>query len=479
MNGFEKPEGDAGAVRRAASALGGLGADAHAQESKLASAFAAALADWHGPRADTFRGASAGIQVQTRLVDSALTNVAALLTSYATALESAQGDIADLERRAQARHDQAEHQTATMDPSDVQTDMTWQHATQFISGLVGQAQTVRDDLRRVATNTATAIDALTDTALPGGATLSPAEIRRRVDDAYGIAGIQAAIDAGTLTGDAAWGALKTPSEALPEDAVEEDGEVDWPEVVRSTNDKIVNAWAVGTAPSAGWALGQLSRNFVEYTQALNSLPKSYADLHGPGLDIPESTTADIDTVLDEVLDTARVTSEDERAFAADFELAKALDTAGEGGLSGFFAGASHAMAALGVVGDVWTLVDPGVDNDTEADVLRGSAAANLAGIGAVEFGAEAATLVGLDAAVGWVPVAGQVVVVVSGLVLAGDWVYHNWDTVKGWAGDVSDFVTDTVPDALGDAADAVGDAASDTVDALGDAASTVGGWLGL
>jgi hypothetical protein len=479
MNGFEQPPGDPGSLTSAASALGALGGDAQSQEKKLASAFAAALGDWHGPRADTFRGASAGIQVQTKMADSALTNAAALLKTYAVALEQAQHDIADLGSRAQARHDQAEHQTSTMDPSSTQVDLTWQHATQYISGLAGQAQDIRDDLRKVATSTAGALDALTDTALPGGATLSPDEIRRRVDSAYGIGGIQAAIDAGSLTADQAWGALKTPSEALPDDAVEEDGEVDWPEVVRSTNDKLVNAWAIGTAPSAGWALGQLSRNFVEYTQALNSLPKSYADLSGPGLDIPDGTTSDIDTVLDDVLSTARVTAEDEQAFAADFDLAKALDTAGEGGLSGFFAGASHAMAALGVVGDVWTLVDPGVDNETEADVLRGSAAANLVGIGAVEFGAEAAALVGLDAAVGWVPVAGQIVLVVSGLVLAGDWVYHNWDTVKGWAGDVSNFVTDTVPDALGDAADAVGDAASDTADALGDAASTVGGWLGL
>jgi hypothetical protein len=78
-----------------------------------------------------------------------------------------------------------------------------------------------------------------------------------------------------------------------------------------------------------------------------------------------------------------------------------------------------------------------------------------------------------------VPVAGQVVVVATGLFLAGDWVYHNWDTVKGWGNDVGHFVTDTVPDALGDAADAVGDVASDVGGGLEDAASTVGGWLGL
>jgi hypothetical protein len=479
VNGFERPEGDPARIKAAAGNIGGLGGDTKGEETRLTSAFAAALGQWHGPRADTFREASAGIQVQARLAESSLTNAAALLKAYAGALETAQGDIADLETRAQARHDEAARQTAAMDPDDVQVDQTWQHASRFIGDLAGQAEEIRAGVRKVARDTAAALDALTDTALPGGATLSPAEIRRRVGTAYGVGGIQAAIDAGSLTAAQAWGALKTPSEALPEDAVEEDGEVDWVEVVRKTNDDIVNSWAVGTAPRTGWALGQLSRNFVEYTHALNSLPKSYADLHGPGLDIPESAATDIDTVLDDVLDTARLTAEDERAFAADFDLVKALDTAGEGGLTGFLAGASHVLSVLGVAGDAWVLVDPGVENPTEANVLRGTAAANMVGIGAVELGGEAAAMLGLDAAVGWVPVAGQVVVVATGLILAGDWVYHNWDTVKQWGGDVSNFVTDTVPDALGDAADAVGDFAGDTADAVGDAASTVGGWLGL
>lgn len=479
MNGFEKPPGDPDAVKAAASAIGVLGGDVKTQEGVLTPAFAAALAAWHGPRSDTFRDASAGIQVQVKTAESALTNAASLLQAYGAALHNAQVDIADLERQAQQRQTAAEHAVAGMDPDDIDIDRTWQHASTAIGALAAQAETIRTHLRNLARTTAGAIDALTDTALPGGSTLTPDEIGRRVDAAYGVNGIQAAIDGNRLTSEEAWKALETPSEALPEDAVEEDGEVDWAEVVRDTNDKIVNAWAIGTAPEAGWALGQLSRNFVEYTKALADLPKSYADLSGPGLDVPIRPAEDVDAVLDEILNTARVTDADVKAFAADFDLARAVETAGEGGLTGFMAGASHVMAALGVVGDVWTIVDPGVDNDTEADVLRGAAGANLVGIGAVEFGGAAAAALGLDAAVGWVPVAGQIVVVATGLFLAGDWVYHNWDEVKQWGGDVADFVTDTVPDALGDAGDAVGDVASDVGDGLEDAASTVGGWLGL
>ena len=490
MNGFERPEGDAGAVKAAAAALGALGGDVKTQEQHLVDGFAAAIASWHGPRADTFRDASAGIQAQAKMAESALTNVASLLQAYGTALQQAQQDIADLEQQANQRQSAAEASIARMRPDDPEIDRAWQHASMAIGSLVQEAETVRSHLRTVAHNTAAAIDALTDTALPGGATLSPADIARRVHDAYGVRGIQAALDGNHLTAGDAWAALKTPSEALPEDAVEADGEVDWAEVVRDANDKLVNAWALGTAPAAGWALAQLSRNFVEYTRALRDLPASYADLSGPGLDIPFKNAEDVDSVLDSVLDTARLTQSDLDAFAADFDLARAIDTAGEGGLTGFMAGASHVMAALGVVGDVWTIVDPGVENHTEADALRGAAAANIAGIGAVEFGGAAAAALGLDAAVGWVPVAGQVVVVATGLFLAGDWVYHHWDEVKQWGKDVGHFVTDTVPHALGDAydeakhlgseaVDKVEDLGSDAVDGMESAASTVGGWLGL
>lgn len=490
MNGFEKPDGDPAAVKAAAHALGTLGGEVTSREHALTSGFAAAIASWHGPRATTFRDASAGIQAQAKMAENALTNAATLLAAYGTALQNAQDEIAELERQARQRQSAAESAVAGMDPNDIDVDRTWQHAAMAIGALREQADTVRRNLRTAARTTAAAIDALTDTALPGGAKLSPDDIARRVHDAYGVRGIQAALDGNRLTADDAWKALETPSEALPEDAVEADGEVDWAEVVRDANDKLVNAWAVGTAPAAGWALAQLSRNFVEYTKALRNLPASYADLSGPGLDVPFKNAEDIDSVLDGVLDTARLTQADVDAFAADFNLAKAIDAAGEGGLSGFMAGASHVMAALGVVGDVWTIVDPGVENKTEANALRGAAAANLAGIGAVEFGGAAAAALGLDAAVGWVPVAGQIVVVATGLFLAGDWVYHHWDEVKQWGKDVGHFVTDTVPHALGEAYDEakhLGSEAVDKVEDLGSgavhgmesAASTVGGWLGL
>lgn len=54
---------------------------------------------------------------------------------------------------------------------------------------------------------------------------------------------------------------------------------------------------------------------------------------------------------------------------------------------------------------------------------------NLAGLGAAEFGASAATLLGADAAVSWVPVVGEVVVGGTALYLAGDFIYHHREQI--------------------------------------------------
>jgi len=109
---------------------------------------------------------------------------------------------------------------------------------------------------------------------------------------------------------------------------------------------------------------------------------------------------------------------------------------------------------LGVASDVMTIINPELENKTEANVVRGAAAANIVGTGAAFGGAELAGLVGLNAAADWIPVAGEVVMVGTGLFLAGDYVYHHWDQI-------SNFATNTVPNALGDAASWTGDKLSD------------------
>lgn len=134
---------------------------------------------------------------------------------------------------------------------------------------------------------------------------------------------------------------------------------------------------------------------------------------------------DTGTQTGDVARSVQWTGADSDAATASFNLWKATEAAGECGLpKGFLAGAGHVFSVLGGAGDVMTLIDPGVENKTEGNVLRGDAGANLAGLGAMEFGGVAAGALGLAATVGWVPVAGQIVVIGTGLFLAGDWVYH-------------------------------------------------------
>jgi uncharacterized protein YukE len=83
-----------------------------------------------------------------------------------------------------------------------------------------------------------------------------------------------------------------------------------------------------------------------------------------------------------------------------------------------------------VAGDIMTLINPGPGGDGEHWANRVAAGANLVGTaawvgGMVDGAAFGGALLGVDAALGWVPVAGQVLLVASGLVLAGIWAYNN------------------------------------------------------
>ena len=85
------------------------------------------------------------------------------------------------------------------------------------------------------------------------------------------------------------------------------------------------------------------------------------------------------------------------------------------------------LLPIAVVTDIATIVNPGHGSAFEQNLNKGAAAVNLVGSAAVIGGMVdgAGVLLGVDAALGWVPVAGQVLLVVSGLVLAGIWAYDN------------------------------------------------------
>jgi uncharacterized protein YukE len=85
---------------------------------------------------------------------------------------------------------------------------------------------------------------------------------------------------------------------------------------------------------------------------------------------------------------------------------------------------------VAVFTDFATFENPGHGSAFEQNLNKVAAGANLVGIGVwgaatIDGAAMGGALLGVDATLGWIPVAGQVLLVVSGLVLAGIWAYDN------------------------------------------------------
>jgi hypothetical protein len=91
----------------------------------------------------------------------------------------------------------------------------------------------------------------------------------------------------------------------------------------------------------------------------------------------------------------------------------------------------RVLGGLAIVGDVGTLIEPGGNSVAEDTANRGAAVAN--GV---------STVLVLNAATDEIPVAGEVVMIGSGLYLGGDWLYNHWspfhDTVDTAANGVKD-----------------------------------------
>lgn len=176
--------------------------------------------------------------------------------------------------------------------------------------------------------------------------------------------------------------------------------------------------------------------------------------HSFGADSPEAIRAQMRYLeeLSEKLNEKAAETVAPIGKLPDGTVSKLLDVLGKGAL------------ALNVAGDLYGIFGP---DQTTLD--RGLNSANLAGLAlTTEKGTELAgatmELVGLDAATGWIPVAGWVIVGGTALYLGAEWISSHWDEVKGWADAAGHFVTSTVDGGieqgeqlLGDAGQAVDD----------------------
>lgn len=138
-------------------------------------------------------------------------------------------------------------------------------------------------------------------------------------------------------------------------------------------------------------------------------------------------------------------------------------------------GASKVLTGIAVLGDVMTLIDPPHEGGWGV-VDRVAAGGNLVGLG---IGAVAATSWGGALLAGTaIPVVGQVLVVGTGLYLAGSWLYDNWepfhDVVDSAVGGIVDAAHAT-GEFLSDAGETIGEGLEAAGDAIGDALGSLFG----
>ena len=138
-------------------------------------------------------------------------------------------------------------------------------------------------------------------------------------------------------------------------------------------------------------------------------------------------------------------------------------------------GASKVLTGIAVLGDVMTLIDQPHEGGWGV-VDRVAAGGNLVGLG---IGAVAATSWGGALLAGTaIPVVGQVLVVGTGLYLAGSWLYDNWepfhDVVDSAVGGIVDAAHAT-GEFLSDAGETIGEGLEAAGDAIGDALGSLFG----
>ncbi|RLV50793.1 hypothetical protein D9V37_02215 [Nocardioides mangrovicus] len=419
------PEGDPGTLTTATGSLGTAATGIGKQKTATQHAVATALEQWHGPRSDAFRQAGAGLQVELGMVQTSSQKVAGLVHAYGLALKKTQDDIKTWAKEVKDADDRA----AQVDPSSPESDRAFQHAGQLRGQLEQDARTAARQLKQLAAQIAAEIDDETALLVPKSDSLSPEAIRRRVFDELGVTGLS-----GHVSDAQAWKALGSAQAAVSKEDVEEDGEVDWKELADQLNNAGPAQLLAGTigplSGAEGWAVARFAQNARAVAGVEKNVQAIFSDMVGPMSDLYKSGIAGLGDVAARAKD-ASVVADLERTLAGNPEkqTASLLSKLKAGGIpeTGFLGAAGRFLAVVGVASDVLTIINPGVENKTEGHVLQGAAALNIAGTAAA-FAPTLATLAGINAVADWIPVAGQVVMIGTGLFLAGDWAYHHF----GW-----------------------------------------------
>lgn len=413
---FDPPEGNPGQLENCVQTYSNLGRDAGKQKEAVKGAVALAVSEWNGPRKDDFVHAGAGLQVEISLLETSAKKVSGLVAEYKVALRKAQSDIHDWKHQLH----QLEQRAGSGDSADSIT--AYKQLANERPILEGDARRAKQQLKRLADSIAREIGAETAQLLPGGDKLDPSVIGRKVRGEYGIAGLT-----DSPTGSDAWKALASAESAVPDDMTTKEGGVKWKELAAWINNHTVSPIASYTAGPGGgvygWALTRYLRNAREVARVDKTVRTIFDDMVGPMAELYKSGIASMGDV-DAMLDAASPVADLERSVAGNpASKTKGLaDLLRRGGLPAtrFWEGFGRVLAGAGLVADVLTVINPEADG-ARGWSLRGAAIVNGGLIAADTLG----PLLGINALADGIPVVGEVVMVGTGLYLAGDWMYHN------------------------------------------------------
>jgi len=190
----------------------------------------------------------------------------------------------------------------------------------------------------------------------------------------------------------------------------------------------LSPWALLTAPPAAWAAAR----YLKALSVFRNLPGAFAVMSN----FLESRAFLADALLGGQAGDAIRAMKMPLAVGMTMAVGAKVDKtrtgfADLGGLgdSGVAKWGGRLFGGGAIFSDGLTMWQPGGHSTGENVANRVAAGANAAGTGAVMAGesgaATVAKIAGIDASTGWIPVAGQAVMLGTGLYLAGDWAYNH------------------------------------------------------
>lgn len=422
---FTTIPGDPGAIDHAASTLSSMSQGVGASAGQITSAAASIMGPWQGQAAGNFEALSGRIASSHHDAGDLLSKVASALSTFAGKLTDAQ---------AKQRHAQTMATTAAADAATAMSNLATTYGVSAVDIINGA---VPPHLSADITAGQTAIDGALNTAMTAAQ-----QLQQQAEEEYhaACAVLRAALGDGLAA-----------AHALENGVVALGNALGMPSTVWAGVSTILFAKAL-----YGW--GTIGEKIP------TAIAQAFSDSIGPlalAADRGEVSWAQVDAAYQDFAKNAKLA-------ASLFDHSAEADVAAGGINLGRVGGIG--LGALSLVGDAATIIAP-PDSGAWGWTDRGMAAANAVGTGVGMLGAVGV----IDASTGWIPVAGQVIVIGTGLYLAGDFLYNNVTPFRDAVNDTGQFIANTAVAGYHLAGTVVNDGlnvAGDVVNTAGDVVSS-------